>query len=100
MNWKLFGLLLFVALAVAYHFDLILHRGPPRSAGTRSAPERISDREPAFTEPFTCDGRTRCSQMRSCAEAKFFLAHCPGTKMDGDSDGVPCESQWCGADAE
>ena len=42
-----------------------------------------------------CDGRTYCSQMTSCAEAKFFLKNCPGTKMDGDGDGVPCEKQWC-----
>lgn len=44
---------------------------------------------------FTCDGRTYCSQMRSCAEATYFIQHCPGTKMDGDNDGVPCEQQWC-----
>lgn len=44
---------------------------------------------------FTCDGRTYCSQMRSCEEAKFFLRHCPGVKMDGDRNGIPCESQWC-----
>jgi hypothetical protein len=44
---------------------------------------------------FKCDGRTRCSQMTSCAEAKYFIEHCPNTKMDGDNDGVPCESQWC-----
>lgn len=44
---------------------------------------------------FACDGRTYCSQMTSCAEAKFFLASCPNTKMDGDSDGIPCEEQWC-----
>ncbi len=42
-----------------------------------------------------CDGRQYCSQMTSCAEARFFLAHCPGTKMDGNHDGVPCEQQWC-----
>ena len=42
-----------------------------------------------------CDGRTRCSQMRSCAEATWFLKHCPGVEMDGDGDGVPCERQWC-----
>lgn len=42
-----------------------------------------------------CDGRTRCSQMNSCAEAKFFVGNCPGTEMDGNGDGVPCESQWC-----
>ena len=45
---------------------------------------------------FTCDGRIHCSQMTSCAEATYFLQNCPGTKMDGDSDGVACESQWCG----
>ncbi|MFM7877860.1 MAG: excalibur calcium-binding domain-containing protein, partial [Microcystis panniformis] len=45
---------------------------------------------------FRCDGRTHCSQMTSCAEATFFLRNCPNVKMDGDGDGVPCESQWCG----
>lgn len=47
-------------------------------------------------QPFHCDGRTRCPQMTSCAEATFFIKQCPGTKMDGDGDGVPCEGQWCG----
>ena len=42
-----------------------------------------------------CDGRTFCSQMTSCAEATWFLNHCPGVKMDGNRDGVPCEQQWC-----
>lgn len=45
---------------------------------------------------FSCDGRIYCSQMTSCAEATYFLRHCPGVKMDGGGDGVPCESQWCG----
>ncbi|MDR2548980.1 MAG: excalibur calcium-binding domain-containing protein [Desulfobulbus sp.] len=30
-----------------------------------------------------------------CEEAKFFLRNCPGVKMDGNNDGVPCERQWC-----
>ena len=47
------------------------------------------------TGAFRCDGRTRCSQMTSCAEATFFLQNCPGVKMDGDKDGIPCERQWC-----
>lgn len=42
-----------------------------------------------------CDGRLHCSQMSSCDEAKFFLQNCPGVKMDGDHDGVPCEEQFC-----
>jgi len=44
---------------------------------------------------FKCDGRTHCSHMTSCEEATFFLNNCPGTKMDGNNDGVPCEKQWC-----
>ncbi|WP_299697024.1 excalibur calcium-binding domain-containing protein [Hydrocarboniphaga sp.] len=47
------------------------------------------------TGQFQCDGRTYCSQMTSCAEAKYFIQHCPDTKMDGNNDGVPCEKQWC-----
>ena len=42
-----------------------------------------------------CDGRTRCQQMTSCEEATWFLQNCPGTQMDGDGDGIPCEQQWC-----
>lgn len=45
---------------------------------------------------YRCDGRTHCSQMTSCEEATWFLEHCPGVKMDGEGDGVPCERQWCG----
>jgi hypothetical protein len=44
---------------------------------------------------YHCDGRVYCSQMTSCEEAKYFLSHCPGVKMDGNNDGVPCEKQWC-----
>jgi endonuclease YncB( thermonuclease family) len=67
---------------------------PAPAAATAPAPRAapMPATEPAL---FRCDGRTRCSQMHSCAEAKFFLAHCPAVKMDGDHDGVPCETQWC-----
>lgn len=84
---------------------------PRQSAAESSAPlgpgaegttdSRTSERRapPAATTDtktrFTCDGRTHCSQMSSCSEAKYFLANCPGAKMDGNHDGVPCEQQWC-----
>jgi len=54
-----------------------------------------TQRESATRSQFRCDGRTYCSQMKSCAEATFFLRNCPGVKMDGNNDGVPCEKQWC-----
>jgi hypothetical protein len=53
-------------------------------------------REHTPSTPFRCDGRTHCSQMTSCEEATFFLRNCPGSSMDGDNDGIPCERQWCG----
>lgn len=43
---------------------------------------------------YKCDGRKHCSQMRSYEEAKYFLDHCRGVKMDGDRDGIPCERQF------
>ena len=49
----------------------------------------------AETPSFACDGRQHCSQMTSCAEATYFIQHCPNTKMDGNNDGIPCEKQWC-----
>jgi hypothetical protein len=43
---------------------------------------------------YRCDGREHCSQMKSYEEAKYFIQHCPNTKMDGDHDGIPCEQQF------
>lgn len=58
-----------------------------------AAPSRLAE---TTHENFQCDGRQHCSQMNSRAEAEWFLQHCPGTKMDGDGDGIPCEndSRW------
>lgn len=64
-----------------------------------SAPPSTTGRNVGTTR-YSCDGRTYCSQMNSCAEAMYFIAHCPGTKMDGDNDGVPCEQQWCDGPAQ
>lgn len=60
-----------------------------------AAPPRASAKPAAQTAAFRCDGRTRCTQMKSCDEAKYFLANCPGVQMDGDGDGIPCEDQHC-----
>jgi len=64
-----------------------------QSSKPSPAPSRKAENPGASA--FSCDGRTYCSQMTSCAEATFFLKNCLGTKMDGDNDGIPCERQWC-----
>ena len=45
---------------------------------------------------YSCSGKVHCSQMNSCSEAMFYLSNCPGVKIDGDGDGIPCERQFCG----
>jgi len=73
-----------------------------RGSGAGLSEPRISDppasrgvRTETLATAFRCDGRTYCSQMTSCAEATYFLKNCPGVKMDGNNDGIPCERQWC-----
>jgi len=74
------------------------HHSPrmPDSAATHEIPTSAPPNDVTEkSERFKCDGRIYCSQMTSCEEAKFFLQNCPGVKMDGNGDGVPCEKQWC-----
>jgi cold shock CspA family protein len=88
------GLALLAVGGYAYmRFAGIAHVEPAvkSTSGVTSAPPTAT---PASSR-FQCDGRTRCSQMTSCDEAKFFLQNCPGTQMDGNGDGIPCEKQWC-----
>lgn len=68
----------------------------PLVASPGAAGRPVQTDAPAVSAPaFQCDGRKHCSQMTSCREATQFLQNCPGTEMDGDADGVPCEQQWC-----
>lgn len=71
------------------HPDGIESIRPAASASPAASVRSSTQSSPGFV----CDGRQHCSQMSSCAEAEYFLRHCPDTKMDGDSDGEPCEQQ-------
>jgi len=41
---------------------------------------------------FACGSKRSCREMESCAEARLHLAHCGLRRLDGDRNGVPCES--------
>jgi len=43
-------------------------------------------------EAFKCGKKSYCRQMLSCDEARFHLQSCGLASLDGDGDGVPCES--------
>ncbi|MFC7739092.1 excalibur calcium-binding domain-containing protein [Roseomonas sp. GCM10028921] len=41
---------------------------------------------------FSCGPKRYCREMTNCAEARFYLNQCGVSRLDGDGDGVPCES--------
>jgi cold shock CspA family protein len=85
-----FGLMVLAAIG-AYGYSRFTHPPAPVADFVSSEPA-----VPALSaERYSCDGRTRCPEMRSCDEARYFIRNCPNTKMDGDGDGEPCEDQWC-----
>ncbi|MBL6081928.1 thermonuclease family protein [Belnapia sp. T18] len=62
---------------------------PDHIAEAPAAPTRSA---PAASSGFTCGGKQYCREMTSCAEARFYLQQCGLTRLDGDRDGVPCET--------
>jgi len=80
-----------VVIAAILAWQVYLHY----QHGLRTAVAEPADVVKPSLVRFKCDGRTHCSQMTSCEEATFFLRNCPGVKMDGNNDGIPCEKQWC-----
>ena len=96
-SWR--GLLVLIAVLLGAgtwsykQFAARQHRTALSSEAALPVPDLPARSTPSST--FECDGRTYCSQMTSCAEATWFINNCPGTQMDGNNDGVPCESQWC-----
>jgi cold shock CspA family protein len=90
----LLGRIVPVVLVLGGVYAYMTFTGKGSHSSVRPAVPSATYTAPA-TNAFRCDGRIHCSQMSSCEEAKFFLRNCPGTKMDGDHDGIPCEQQWC-----
>lgn len=85
-----------IVLLVAYGYSLV---------PSNRLPEAIADvfdpyRPPPAAQPlakgranpvFECDGRKMCAEMTSCAEARYFVSHCPNTQMDASREGGPCK---------
>lgn len=68
----------------------------PQVAPVRpAAPPLVSPRSsamPAASGGYTCGTKRYCREMSSCAEARFHLNQCGLQRLDGDGDGVPCET--------
>ena len=64
-------------------------RGVRRSDYSQESVENVVEAR----EQLRCGSKKYCGQMNSCEEAKFYLNVCGLTRLDGDSDGVPCEAK-------
>lgn len=82
----------FVPLVSGIYTREKLKREPVSSPESMRISSKSSSNNP--TSNYRCDGRTHCSQMKSYEEAVYFINNCPGTEMDGDGDGEPCERQF------
>lgn len=63
--------------------------------GGKSKPNKevVSEPKPQKNNSgFECGGKSKCGEMTSCAEARFYLEQCGIGRLDRDKDGVPCES--------
>jgi endonuclease YncB( thermonuclease family) len=68
-------------------------RIPPWEWRRPSAPSSVSRViSPAAPASPACGTKRACRQMSSCFEARFYLQSCGVASLDGDRDGVPCES--------
>lgn len=66
---------------------------PVRAESPRSyTPAPRAAVRPRTERRLQCSGKRTCGEMNSCAEANFYLDECGVSRLDGDGDGVPCES--------
>lgn len=67
--------------------DYHCHRAPradqrPPTPALRIAPDTA----------WSCGKKRYCTEMLSCGEAQFYLQQCGLSRLDGDGDGIPCET--------
>lgn len=95
-NWLgVLLLILILGIAGAYGYKHFAQAQNRRALATQPATSTAEVATLPSHGAFSCDGRIHCSEMTSCSEAKWFINNCPGTEMDGNHDGTPCEQQWC-----
>lgn len=88
-------------LLIAIGFGIFQYFTKHQTASITSASDAIYSDDTSVNEvsssassQFSCQGKTYCREMTSYEEAKFYLDNCSGVKIDGDHDGIPCESQF------
>lgn len=71
------------------------HKPIPPWQWRKQHPSDVPKQDHVATEPIfppVCGRKKRCAEMISCDEAQVYFKQCGLKILDGDGDGVPCES--------
>jgi len=97
--WKMTGRFMVFFIIFVYGISKIKMSSPPTSSQIEVPQMKVPQIETpelsSQSQQYHCAGKVHCSEMDSCEEARYYLHHCTGVKIDGDGDGIPCEQQ-CG----
>jgi len=63
---------------------------PSLGSGAETIPSVLA--VPVADASAACGSKRTCKQMSDCAEARHYLTACGVKSLDGDGDGMPCES--------
>ena len=86
---------LILALTIGLGAVAVAQAVPPAAIGDAPAPMSLATGAVPLTAAATwsCTPRKTCGRIGSCDEAYWYYRNCSwGGRLDGDSDGVPCES--------
>lgn len=67
--------------------------GGNTTAAAANAADSTSAVPPASGQRPSCGQKRRCAQMTSCEEAQFYLRQCGLQHLDGNGDGIACNSR-------
>lgn len=62
-------------------------------SSNRAAVNMAATTEPKTPDGARCGPKRRCAQMASCEEAQFYLRQCGLPHLDGNGDGIACNSR-------
>jgi endonuclease YncB( thermonuclease family) len=69
---------------------------PSAKPYAQSKPSTEKRAAPVLMYDMECGKKARCSDMVSCDEAHFYLTRCGVKALDGNHDGLPCDTLCAG----
>lgn len=73
-------------------FDKLEQQAREKNIGLWGSCDQTNTQEPITLDQFKCDCSKTCSTISTCSEATFQLSQCRCKNLDGNNDGIACNS--------